>query len=90
MVSHERRDYYEYCYGCCVSQKRINVSAVWLLKSPSSLLARTLPTLGSANSADSVNSKTVGVINRINDTEIFWVKLSVVHDSIKQLGCHYH
>ena len=66
------------------------MSAVWLLESPSSLLAHTLPTLGSANSADSVKSKTTGVTNRINDTEILWVKLSVAHDSIKQLGCHYH
>ena len=66
------------------------MSAVWLLESPSSLLARTLPILGSANSAGSVKSKTTGVTNRINDTEILRVKLSAVHDSIKQLGCHYH
>ena len=38
---------------------------LWLLESPSSLLAHTLPTLGSANS---VNPKTVGTVNRISDT----------------------
>ena len=40
---------------------------LWLLESPSSLLACTLPTLGSANSVDSVNSETTGVMNRISD-----------------------
>ena len=35
---------------------------------PSSLLAHALPILGSANSADSMNSETIGVRNRINDT----------------------
>ena len=39
-----------------------------LLESPSSLLVRALPTLGSGNSADSVNSKTAGIKNRISDT----------------------
>ena len=38
---------------------------LWLLESPSSLLAHALPTLGSANS---VNSRTVGVTNKISDT----------------------
>ena len=38
---------------------------LWLLTSSSSLLARALPTLSSANS---VNSKTIGVTNRICDT----------------------
>ena len=51
-------------YGsCCASQERINVSAV--LESPSSLLAYTLSTL---RSAGSMNSKTIGVRNRISDT----------------------
>ena len=39
-----------------------------LLASPSSLLARALPTLGSRKGADSVNSNTVGVMNKISDT----------------------
>lgn len=39
-----------------------------LLKSPSSLLAQALPTLGSASSAYSVNSKTIGVTSRISNT----------------------
>ena len=41
---------------------------LWLLDSPSSLLACTLPTLGSANRVGSVNSETTGVMNRISDT----------------------
>ena len=41
-----------------------------LLESSSSLLAHALPTLGSANSVDSMNrnSKTTGIMNRISDT----------------------
>ena len=38
---------------------------LWLLASPSSFLACALPTLGSANS---VNSETTGVMNRISKT----------------------
>ena len=45
--------------------ERINMSAVLLLESTSHLVARALPPLGSVNSVDSVNSKTVGVRNRI-------------------------
>ena len=44
---------------------------LWLLTSSSSLLAQALPTLGSMNSADSMNGKTVGIMNRISDTHIF-------------------
>ena len=39
-----------------------------LLESPSSLLVRALPTVGSGNSAGNVNSKTTGIKNRISDT----------------------
>ena len=39
---------------------------LWLLASPSSFLAHTLPTLGSANS---VNPKTVGTVNKISNTQ---------------------
>ena len=39
-----------------------------LLESPSSLLARALPTLVSGNGADSVNSKTTGITNGISKT----------------------
>ena len=42
---------------------------LWLLESPCSLLDHTLPTLGSANS---VNPKTVGTVNRISDTPRLW------------------
>ena len=44
---------------------------LWLLTSSSSLLAQALPTLGSMNSADSMNGKTIGIMNRISDTHIF-------------------
>ena len=36
-----------------------------LLESPSSLLAGTLPTLGSMSSANRVNSKTISAVDRI-------------------------
>ena len=42
-----------------------------LLESPFSLLTQALPILGSANSANSVNSKTAGMMNRISDTSQF-------------------
>ena len=41
-----------------------------LLEFPSSLLAHALPTLGSANSEDSVNSKTTGVRNRMKSNKL--------------------
>ena len=54
------------CYGCCVSQERINLSAFpMLLESPSSLLTHTLPTLCLAYSEESVNSETIGIMNRM-------------------------
>jgi len=37
---------------------------LWLLEFSSGLLTHALPTLGSVNGVDSVNSKTVGVRNR--------------------------
>ena len=39
-----------------------------LLVSPSRLLARTLPVLGSVNSVDSVNRETTDIMNRISNT----------------------
>ena len=39
-----------------------------LLESPSSLLAGTLPTLGSVNRANSVKSKTISAVDRISNT----------------------
>ena len=39
-----------------------------LLESPSSLLARALPTLVSAHSVDSVNGMTIGITNGISKT----------------------
>ena len=41
---------------------------LWLLRSPSRLLAHALPPLGSVNSEDSGNSKTIGIMNRITKT----------------------
>ena len=68
------------CHSCCIRQERGCVLAamparreymclqfLWLLKTPSSLLVCTLPTLGSANSVDSMNSKTLGITNRMNN-----------------------
>ena len=58
--------YISLCYGCCVSQERINVSSVLMaLNSPSSLLILTLPTTDSTNS---VNSEAIGVKNSISNT----------------------
>ena len=58
------------CHSCIhwVSRERREEmwhQFLWLLESPSSLLAHALPTLCSANS---VNSKTAGVKNKINET----------------------
>ena len=68
---------YGCCYRCCVSQERgcvmtampdrreqICLQFLWLPESPSSLSAHTLPIPDSANSANSVNSKTSGITNR--------------------------
>ena len=41
-----------------------------LLKSPSSLLAHTLTTLGSVNCEDSVNSETISITNWISETKV--------------------
>ena len=49
-------------------QERRNVSAVPM--DPSSLSASTLPTLGSANSAYSVDSETTGVMNRMKSNTV--------------------
>ena len=52
-----------------------------LLKPSCSLLAHVLPTLGSANSADSVNSKTSGITNRMkNSTQYNSIFLSILCD----------
>ena len=39
---------------------------LWLLKSSSIRLSHCLPMLGSANTVDSVNSKIIGAVNRID------------------------
>ena len=67
------------CYDCCIIQESgCAVAAMparreetclqfpWLLASSSSLLAWVLPNLGSANSAFSVNCKTIGTVNRMS------------------------
>jgi len=71
------------CYGYVVAAATAAVLArreavLWLLclqflqllKSPSSLLAHALPTLGSVNSADSVNSETISITNWISETQV--------------------
>ena len=64
-------------YGCCGTAVSVGPAArgeetmaavLRLLESSSSLWAWALPTLGSANRANSVNSKTTGVTNRMSDT----------------------
>ena len=47
------------------SRGKMCLKFLWLLKSSSSLLVCALPTLDSANS---VNSKRIGTVNRISDT----------------------
>ena len=60
---------YGCCCGCCVSQERINVCAVPTAPRVSfQPLGCALPTLGSGNSVDNVNSETFGVMNRISKT----------------------
>ena len=89
------------CYNCCVSQERGCVMTVMparresncvstygSFKSSSSLLAWTLPTLGSAKS---MNSKTIGVTNRISNT--IWL-LAIIFISGKMIkhgmtGCTF-
>ena len=63
----------ESCVMAPMSAKRelTCLQFLWFLKSPSSLLAGTLPTLSSANSVDSVNSETVGPMSRISKTVHF-------------------
>ena len=51
--------------SCHASQERITcLQFLWLRVSSSRLLAHTLPTQGSTNSAGSVNSNTIGAVNR--------------------------
>ena len=57
-------------WGCVIAalparREWTYLQLLWLLTSPSNFLALTLPTLGLANS---VNSKTIGAVNRINNT----------------------
>ena len=47
--------------------------SLWLLVPASSLLAHTLPTLGAGNSADSVNSRTVGAVSRSSRTHVLYI-----------------
>ena len=71
-VSHRRREDSMSTAMTAVSVRReqMCLQFLWLLESPSrSLLAHTLPTLGSANS---VNPKTVGTVNRISNTQRLW------------------
>ena len=63
----------ESCVMASMSAKRelTCLQFLWLLKSPSSLLAGALRTLSSVNSVDSVNSETVGPMSRISKTVHF-------------------
>ena len=56
------------CYGCQASQEKIKASAVPM--APSSLSASSLPTLGSANYADSVNGETIGITNKMKSNTL--------------------
>ena len=66
-------------YGCHASQERIFMSVLPTApQSPSSLLPRALPTLDSANSVDSVYSKTSVVTNTISNTHCFMLQIKYV------------
>ena len=56
------------CYGCQASQERIKLSSIPM--APSNLSASTLPTLGSANSVDSVNNEIIGIVNRMKSNTV--------------------
>ena len=75
----EREEYSVFTAAAGVSQERTLVWLLYqsgdrlccvrflqLLSSPSTLLAHALPTLGSVNSAKSINSETTGIRNRMN------------------------
>ena len=69
----------EAVYGCCVSQEKINMLQFLLLLESSSLLDHVLPTLGSVNRVNTVNSKTTSIMNRTNKTIpllFSWLKIS--------------
>ena len=71
-IGQPREESYRVCrYGCCVSQERIKVSAI--PKAPGVFfqpLSSCFAYPGSATSADSVNSKAIGVTNRIGRTTV--------------------
>ena len=58
---------------CQPGENKCVFSSLWVLVSASSLLAHALPTLGSGNSADSVNSETVGAVSRISWTHVLYI-----------------
>ena len=61
--------------------ERVCGSYGWLLESPSRVLARALPTLGSVNS---VTNKTIGLTDRIRDTGHCWKVYN--HDKKKKIN----
>ena len=62
---------------------------LWLFVSSSNLLVHALPTLDSTNSVQSVNSKTVGIMNRISNTSIYMsVPISQFIPPLTHLGIH--
>ena len=85
---------YGCCYGCCISHERGCIMAAmparreWkclqflqLLESPSSLLAHTLPTLGSADSVDSTSQLVSWTGSAIHPLRVF----SLCHHSRRLL-----
>ena len=65
-VSREKRALW---YGSSISQETITyLQFVQLFASSSSLLAFTFPNLGSTNTVHSVNSKIVGIMDRVSET----------------------
>ena len=76
-VSREKRALW---YGSSISQETITyLQFVQLFASSSSLLAWALPILGSANS---VNTKTIGIVNRISQTD------TILHSGCTSLHSH--
>ena len=63
---------------CQPGEIRLCLQVLRLLESPSSLLAGALPALGSASSADNVNSKTIGIVGSIPSRQgslrLHWVE----------------
>ena len=71
-----------------VRREQTRLQHLWLLRSPSRLSAHASPTLGSVNSEDSGDGKTIGITDRISETSsvlcsaIMKLELCILHWSI--------